>query len=367
MEAVDLPRNLEENRVPCGPRSPGKAELRRTRQDARDSAVRALNVKHHPQEVPVALLRVEVPESRLHGELRIASPAVLLAVGAVRRDADEVGEVAALSRRLQGCEGRVGRRERPGAYEVRMDEAGADGLDAHIADERRLHVAESVVREARMPPLAAGTPRERVFVVLHRSRLAALLRQALDVPEQRPIARDGLVVVERHLRAGRADNLDLAPTGDVRAEVVKRFSVRRREHLLRLECLAFAARDGVVRAHDAPGNVLFHLRGTLVRPQPLPPCVVPLTVAEPVEDDWRVVGAPGAIRGEETGAVGHQFAADHRSVHPRRIHKAPDLLCERVLPSVAKQDFKRVHTLLQQLRHVEVKRRRAPVGLTRDR
>ena len=74
----------------------------------------------------IGVLRVEVPEPRLHRKLRVAGPSVLLAVRTVRRDSDEVGKVAPLRRRLERGESCVRRLQRPDTVKRRMDEPRPD-------------------------------------------------------------------------------------------------------------------------------------------------------------------------------------------------------------------------------------------------
>ena len=173
-----------------------------------------------------------------------------------------------------------------------MDETRLDGFEAHVAFKTHHGIAESVVGEARMPPLAAAPSRKRVFVVLHGTFLAPTIGVRLDVSKQRVPTCHRLVVVNDHLRAGLALNLYFAPSCDVCAEVIDIFAVRRLEDGFRIEDFALATRHGVLRAYDAPRRVLFNLGRAFVDTRSLHPRVVLLAVAQRVEHNRRIVCRP---------------------------------------------------------------------------
>ena len=248
-----------------------------------------------------------------------------------------------------------------------MDEARAYGLKPHVAGERHLRVPEAVVGETRMPLLAAGTPGKRIFVVLHGTRIPPPCDMLLDVSEKRTIVRKRFVVVNHDLRASRALDLDLAPSRDVRAEVVDVEPLRRLENALGLEKLKLAARHGILGRDDAPGRVFLNLRAAQIAASALVPRIVPFAVAKAVEDDRRVVRAPCSVRDEKRPSVAVQLAADLRAADPRRRREIPGVGRERVLPSVSEKHLQRVRSALQHARHGEVERRDTLVWLAGDR
>ena len=347
VKAVDLPRNFEKKRVPCRTRSPAKAECGRTGNDAGNGSVQTLCIKHHAKEMDVGGLRLEIPKARLHRQLRVTRPAVFLAVWTIRGNADEIGKEAALRRVLQRGERCVGCLNGSRTLKRRMDKPRLDGLETRLAADIHLHIPETVIGKARMPLFAALASGERVFIMLHGPLLASAGDMLFDMPQKRTTAVDGFIVVQFDNCTRLTFHLDLAPSGDVHAEIVDMDirSVRHLHNALRLKRLKDAARRCIFRTDKPPRRILFNRRRPLVDALPFAPRVIPFAVAQSVEDDRRIIRPPGAVRYEKHPPVTDELAADLGRTYPRRVRESPGIDRKRVLPPVAEKHFQRIRPL----------------------
>ena len=194
-----------------------------------------------------------------------------------------------------------------------------DRLEFCITVEFNLNVSESMVCESWMPLLAARAAGKNVLIVLHGALLPLPHYVLLYVPEEGIVAGDRFVVVQANLSTRLALDLDLAPSRDVRAEIVYVRIPRSLEHAFRLERFARAAWNRILRAYSRPRFKLLHSGGAPVFANAFLPGIVPLAVSQGVEHYRRIVCPPRSVCGKETLPVADKFAFDLRRTEPRRI------------------------------------------------
>ena len=217
-----------------------------------------------------------------------------------------------------------------------------------------------------MPRFAVRTPRERVFVVLRGTGIVIALHVLDDMTQQSVGWRQGLVVVERQLRAGGTLHVDLAPPGNVRAEIVDVRAIRRTYDLDRRERVEHPTGQRDLGRLAAGGGILLHLRRPFVETLALATRIVPFTVAQGREHDRRIVGAPLSVGDENRAAIADERTANLGRGQPDAIGKIPGTERKGVEPAIAEQHANPVLALAQQLRHVETNARQPPVGLAGD-